>query len=137
MNENMKPLEDFINEAARQVAARKQNVIDCKKKSNEDIISHFKSIINIHYDPSVTVEDKFYGGITNDIEANLNRHKISGYLTCVEVDSYDTAKTIERLLHTELGVYIGKKEEGSAGRGGNEDSTIVYLADRKSRDFVD
>lgn len=137
MNDNMNPLEDFINEAAKQLAERKHHVIDFKRKSNEEIISHFKSIVAIHYDPSVTIEDKFYGGITNDIEANLNRHRISDYLTCVEVDSYDTAKTIEGLLHTELGVYIGKNEESSAGRGGKENSTIVYLADRKSKGFVD
>lgn len=64
------------------------------------------------------------------MESNLNRHCIDAYLGCIRIDSYEIASNIEGILNTGLGLYIGKGEESFAGRGGNEDSTIVYLAKR-------
>lgn len=116
---------------------------DFTNRKDKDIIEYFRKVI-VDNDKGVDREKKFYGGITNDIDKNLARHNIKSYLGCVSVDSYETAKRIEGLLHSELGVFIGKNEEGSAGRGGNDgeedpdkESRIVYLADRLSSGFRD
>lgn len=84
-------------------------------------------------------EECFYGGITNDITGNLSRHNISSYICCVFVDSFETAERIEGLL-PKLGVDIGKRGEDSAGNGGKnksgeDDSRVVYLADKTTPGF--
>ncbi len=108
---------------------------DYTKASDKEILELFKNYKNSHHKEGKTLDTEFYGGITNDIPSNLRRHNIEKYIVCVEVDSYDTAKRIEGLLYSDLGFYIGKNEEGSAGRGGKSDSTIVYMAKRDESGF--
>lgn len=55
------------------------------------------------------------------------------------VDSFETAERIEGLL-PKLGVDIGKRGEDSAGNGGKnksgeDDSRVVYLADKTTPGF--
>lgn len=110
---------------------------DFSEKTDDEILDFFKKLRLLHHQSGITHDLEFYAGITNDIPQNLSRHNIDSYLGCVKVDSFETAKRIEGLLNTELGFYIGKKEESSAGRGGTQDSTIVYLAKRDTKGFKD
>jgi len=130
-------LTEFTKNAERAKKIVRNHPVDMKKSSDERILSHFRALINTHYCPRYSMDQQFYGGITKDIESNLDRHNIAMYLGCIEVDSYKTAERIERLLHDELGVFIGVRGSSSAGNGGDEDSTIVYLADRKDPNFID
>lgn len=104
-------------------------------KSNAERISFFNALITLNHETGESIESEFYAGITNNVESNLNRHCIDAYLGCVRVDSYERASNIECMLNTELGVYIGKDQESSAGRGGKDDLTIVYLAKRNQSGF--
>lgn len=110
---------------------------DMKHSSDDEILNHFRMLINTNYRPQYSYGEQFYGGITKDIPSNLNRHNIDMYLGCVEVNTFDTAKRIEGLLHDKFGVFIGLNGSSSAGNGGDDDSTIVYLADRKAPGFKD
>lgn len=110
---------------------------DYTNKSNAEIIAFFNALITLNHETDKSIESEFYGGITNNVESNLNKHCIDAYLGCVRVDSYERATIIEGMLNTELGAYIGKGEESSSGRGGKDDSTIVYLAKRNQAGFKD
>lgn len=131
----MKGLGEFIKESKRLVEMNTPK--DYTKASDEAILEIFENYRNLLHKGSKTFDQEFYGGITNNIPSNLRRHNIEKYIVCVEVDSFDTVKRIEGLLCSKLGFYIGKNEEGSAGRGGDADSTIVYMAKRDEPGFED
>ncbi|MDE7441915.1 MAG: hypothetical protein K2M69_07105 [Muribaculaceae bacterium] len=81
-----------------------------------------------------------YGGICNDIPANLRRHKIDKYLRCIFVKDAATASEIEKALG-EMELYIGKRGLAAAGNGAKnedapDDSRIVYIADMTIPGFV-
>lgn len=128
-------LPDFIKESERQF---KKNIpIDCSEFNDEAIIDVFRCNKNAYHKEGKTIDEEFYGGITNDIPSNLRRHNIETYIVCVKVDSFETAKRIEGLLYSKLGFFIGENEEESAGRGGASDSNIVYMAKRDEPGFKD
>lgn len=63
----------------------------------------------------------FYCGITNDLERRNREHGIDNVLYWVKTDCFETAKSLEDLLHNagyDTGEQIGN---------GTEDSTIVYM----------
>lgn len=131
----MKGLVEFLNESKRLLELNTPK--DYTGCSDEKIIEIFRYYKNLFHKEGKNTKDEFYGGITNDIPSNLRRHNIQRYIICVEVESFDTAKRIEGLLCSELGFFIGEYKEGSAGRGGTDDSTIVYMAQRDAFGFKD
>ena len=131
----MKDLSGFMKERERLLAMNQPK--DYKNASDEIILQVFEHFKNLLHEGGKTFDEEFYGGITNNIPKNLRRHNIENYIVCVEVDSFDTAKRIEGLLHSKLGFYIGENEDSSAGRGGKPDSTIVYMAQRDTPGFKD
>lgn len=143
----MKNLTDLLNEQsleAKEKMHNVHNVHDCSNMDNDVIIQLFRTAKIMHYEPGVPLEEQFYGGITNNIKRNLSRHKIESYLKCVKVDSFETAKEIERRLHDDLRIFIGIDGAESAGQGGKEESDskgsetrYVYLAKRNTPGFED
>lgn len=106
-----------------------ENVItepkDFTKSSIEEILAYF----NFEYLNAVDLDDdpnkqQYYCGITGNIEDNLSRHHVDGYMACALLDSFETASEVERCLGEE-GFNIGATNR--TGNGGNEDSKIVYM----------
>lgn len=60
----------------------------------------------------------YYGGITNNIPQNLSRHHIDKYIFCAFVDSFDTAREVEKAMDDKLGIFIGVRGKDSAGMVG-------------------
>ena len=88
-----------------------------------------------------TPKSYLYGGITNDLRKNLSRHQIDKYIKCIFVADSDTAKELERYLG-ELGLDIGREGLKSAGNGGkaeggDDDSRVVYIADKTLPGFCE
>ena len=134
----MKGLSEFLIESQENKRLLELNTPkDCTDYSEDEIIELFRHYKNSLHKEGKDIKEEFYGGITNNILTNLRRHNIEQYIICVEVDSFDTAKRIEGLLCSRLGFFIGEYEEESAGRGGTDDSTIVYMAQRDASAFKD
>jgi hypothetical protein len=120
-------------EKLKSINVNGQKVLDGTKLSDDGIIAYLHSVILTFKLSNTSAE--IYGGITGNIAANLSRHNITEYITCVLVDSFDIAARIEQRLHNELGCYIGKNGQG--GKGGNEDSKYVYIVQRNQVGFTD
>ena len=76
-------------------------------------------------------KEKFYGGITNDMDANYSRHKNDefkgadfNYVSIYQCDDSETAAEVEALLR-EDGFDCGNTD--TLGNGGTETSIYVYL----------
>lgn len=128
--DSMKPLIDYLNEASRQTSEKDHNVQDMTHRSDEEVIEYFKVLKLSNFDnkSGKTVEEQFYGGITNNIPQNLSRHKIESYIGCVKVDSKETAGRIEQRLHDDLGFDIG---DACGGNGASNDTIFVYMASKE------
>lgn len=105
---------------------------DCTKSSITDILNYF----NFEYLIAVDFNDdpdkfQYYCGITGNIEENLSRHNVDGYMACALCKSYETASEVESHLGEE-GFDIGDSQ--TIGNGGNENSKIVYMIE-KTKDF--
>jgi hypothetical protein len=133
----MKHLSDYVKNLGGMHTSNANQPLDMKTASEDAILQYFRQLTIMHCDPRLTNQEKFYGGITNDIPSNLSRHNIKSYLGCVDVGTPERATDIEALLNSKLGVFIGKDGIESAGRGITDDSTIVYLADRAQDNFKD
>lgn len=113
-----------------------ENVItkpkDFTKVSIQQILDYFHfeylNAVDLDNDPN---KQQFYCGITCDIDQNLSRHGVKGYMACALCDSYETASKVESLLG-EQGFDIGASQ--TIGNGGNKNSKIVYMIE-KIKDF--
>jgi hypothetical protein len=121
-------MEDFIT-----ISVDGHRVVNCTELSDNAIMGYLKSIVKTFRLSDSSAE--IYAGITGDIADNLSRHHIDEYILCIMVNSFETAARIEQRLHDELNCYIGNTAQG--GRGGNEESIYVYLAQRNLPDFTD
>lgn len=126
-------------------------VEDCSAMDIEMIIAELKLFVNnVRTDNKGYLENPpknyplpnayLYGGICNDIPANLRRHKIDKYLRCIFVKDAAIASKIEEALG-EMELYIGKRGLAAAGNGAKnedapDDSRIVYIADMTIPGFV-
>ncbi len=140
--------EKSLKEIYEEYKEQYPGIVDFSAVDDDGILDFFKSKImdtKLKYErsgyPKIETprEECFYGGITNDITENLSRHNISSYICCVFVDTFATAERIEGLL-PKLGVDIGVRGEDSAGNGGKnengeDDSRVVYLADKTTPGF--
>ncbi len=143
-----KSFSDFMNEKSANTdishsssVQENQKIYDLTGCKDDVILERFHQYIDAEYESSESNEERFYAGITCNVEENLRRHNIQSYIFCAKVDSYEVASRIEQLLHDKYGVYIGKLGGDSAGRGGNDgsdgepESNIVYLAQRDKANF--
>lgn len=83
-----------------------ENVIiepnDFAKASIQQILDYFHfeylNAADLDNDPN---KQQFYCGITCDIDQNLSRHGVKGYMACALCDSFKTASEVESLLGKE------------------------------------
>ncbi len=108
------------------VPAGWQTSEDFRRATAEEVVRTLMARIR---EANLAVSD-VYGGLTNDIRANLRRHRISRYVACFRVKNSAVATAVEGLLSSE-GVDIGVRGAASAGNGIDpETSNIVYIADK-------
>lgn len=124
---------------------------DCSSKNVEQIKDELKLFVDtVKHNKTGYLENPpknnplpetyLYGGICNDIQTNLSRHKIDKYLRCIFVKDAATASKIEEALW-EMGLFIGKRGISAAGNGAKDedapdDTRIVYIADMTVPGFV-
>lgn len=105
--------------------------VDGTQMSVNAILQYFDSVYRTTTIMAPKSRNDFYCGITNDIQNNLSRHKIDGYTTCVRCASFEVSSEVEAKLG-EIGFDIGNPNN-SAGNGGSNDSTIVYMAYKEEK----
>lgn len=99
--------------------------LDLSNNDVTQILEWFMRFYLMDYLMSNKPRESYYCGITNNIEANLTRHKISEYLFCCKCKDANTAGAVECALGN-LGFNIGQPNN-PAGNGGADDSNIVYM----------
>lgn len=146
-NEETSKLAQIFNQYKKQYS----QIEDCSSKEVEEIKNELKLFVDtVKHNKTgylanppkdnPPLERYLYGGICNDIQANLSRHKIDKYLRCIFVKDAATASKIEEALG-KMGLFIGKRGISAAGNGAKDedapdDTRIVYIADMTVLGFV-
>ena len=97
-----------------------------KKVSAVELANHMKACF-INTGDAKTSD--YYCGITNDIQANKNRHNVKDYVVVCKCPNASIAAEVETLLgrdHFDIG-------ERGGGNGGADDSVYVYMY-KKTKD---